>query len=254
MRSALFSRDGNCCAVEGTRLIRTAFPPASDRIIIIMEFQGTKRIEHTGTAPNSSAKMWVESVSAGMRTVEAVLREFSQNDVPVLVVAEHGSGKAAAAARIHTLSGRASEPFQAFQGREASEAHAGGVRRPGWYCLSSGSRRPDGAAQKELVRQIGLRWPWRQQKPCAALYLWNLAGVRARGQGRQVPRRSLLRDQRGLFAAAALAAAPRRHSSSAGLVSLSGGARFWPRRCPCSRVGNAKLLSGISAGRETFAN
>jgi len=46
-----------------------------------------------------------------MRTVEAVIRELSQNDVPVLVVAEHGSGKAAAAARIHVLSSRAAEPF-----------------------------------------------------------------------------------------------------------------------------------------------
>ena len=42
--------------------------------------------------------MWLESVSAGMRTVEAMIRELSQNDLPVLVVAEHGSGKAAAAA------------------------------------------------------------------------------------------------------------------------------------------------------------
>ncbi len=51
-----------------------------------------------------------------MRTVEAVIRELSQNDVPVLVVAEHGSGKAAAAARIHALSSRASEPFQVYHG------------------------------------------------------------------------------------------------------------------------------------------
>jgi DNA-binding NtrC family response regulator len=46
-----------------------------------------------------------------MRTVEAVIRELSQNDVPVLVVAEHGSGKAAAAPRIHVLSGHAQAPF-----------------------------------------------------------------------------------------------------------------------------------------------
>ena len=50
-----------------------------------------------------------------MRTVEAVIRELSQNDVPVLVVAERGSGKAAAAARIHALSSRAAEPFQLYQ-------------------------------------------------------------------------------------------------------------------------------------------
>ena len=46
-----------------------------------------------GKSQNGSARIWVESISAGMRTVEAVIRELSQNDVPVLVVAEHGSGK-----------------------------------------------------------------------------------------------------------------------------------------------------------------
>src|ERR1700729_1379733 len=76
---------------------------------------------NAGKSQNGGARTWVESISAGMRTVEAVIRELSQNDVPVLVVAEHGSGKAAAAARIHALSGRAAEPFQVYQGREASE-------------------------------------------------------------------------------------------------------------------------------------
>src|ERR1700686_4769791 len=75
-----------------------------------------------GDAPtNGNSRVWLESVSPGMRTVEAVIRELSQNDVPVLVVAEHGSGKAAAAARIHVLSSRALEPFQVYQGREVSE-------------------------------------------------------------------------------------------------------------------------------------
>ncbi len=45
-----------------------------------------------GVPRNGEGRVWLESVSAGMRTVEAVIRELSQNDVPVLVVAEHGSG------------------------------------------------------------------------------------------------------------------------------------------------------------------
>ena len=60
---------------------------------------------------NGGARVWVESVSAGMRTVEAVIRELSQNDVPVLVVAERGSGKAAA------------------HKRESDRTPAGGVRK-----------------------------------------------------------------------------------------------------------------------------
>ena len=91
-----------------------------------------------------------------MRTVEAMIRELSQNDVPMLVVAEHGSGKAAVAARIHSLSRRAAEPFQVYQGLEASEeilaardGQSGTV-----YLQEVGDL--TATAQKELVRQIGL--------------------------------------------------------------------------------------------------
>jgi DNA-binding NtrC family response regulator len=91
-----------------------------------------------------------------MRTVEAVIRELSQNDVPVLIVAEHGSGKAAASARIHALSSRAEEPFQVFQGREASEAVLAACEGQGGmvYLQEVGDLSP--SAQKELIRQIGL--------------------------------------------------------------------------------------------------
>jgi two-component system response regulator AtoC len=91
-----------------------------------------------------------------MRTVEAMIRELSQNDVPMLVVAEHGSGKAAVAARIHSLSRRAAEPFHVYQGQEATEeilaardGQSGTV-----YLQEVGDL--TAAAQKELVRQIGL--------------------------------------------------------------------------------------------------
>src|SRR5271157_856214 len=85
-----------------------------------MDLDRTKLLATAATPQNGSARVWLESVSAGMRTVEAMIRELSQNNVPVLVVAEHGSGKAAVAARIHTLSSRAAGPFQVLQGRETS--------------------------------------------------------------------------------------------------------------------------------------
>lgn len=121
-----------------------------------MDIDQTEILATAGAPQNGSARIWIESVSAGMRTVEAMIRELSQNDVPMLVVAEHGSGKAAVAARIHTLSRRAAEPFQVYQGHEASEevlasrdGQSGTV-----YLQEVGDLTV--AAQKELVRQIGL--------------------------------------------------------------------------------------------------
>jgi two-component system, NtrC family, response regulator AtoC len=110
----------------------------------------------TGAPQNGGARVWLESVSAGMRTVEAVIRELSQNDVPVLVVAEHGSGKAAAAARIHVLSGRASEPFQVYQGNEASEETLAARDDQGGTIYLQEVGDLTAAAQKELARQVGL--------------------------------------------------------------------------------------------------
>ncbi len=114
---------------------------------------------------NGGVRVWVESVSAGMRTVEAVIRELSQNDLPVLVVAEHGSGKAAAAARIHALSARAAEPFRVYQGREASEGMlaAGDGQGGTVYLQEVGDL--TAAVQKELVRQIGLNGAEQRRVP-----------------------------------------------------------------------------------------
>ena len=121
-----------------------------------MDIDRTEILATAGAPQNGSPRIWIESVSAGMRTVEAMIRELSQNDVPMLVVAEHGSGKAAVAARIHALSRRAAEPFQVYQGLEASEeilaardGQSGTV-----YLQEVGDL--TAAAQKELVRQIGL--------------------------------------------------------------------------------------------------
>ena len=121
-----------------------------------MDIDRTEILAIAAAPQNRSARIWIESVSAGMRTVEAMIRELSQNDVPVLVVAEHGSGKAAVAARIHSLSRRAAEPSHLYQGLEASEeilaardGQSGTV-----YLQEVGDL--TAAAQKELVRQIGL--------------------------------------------------------------------------------------------------
>lgn len=130
-----------------------------------MDFHSSKIMAGVGTASNGGSKVWLESVSPGMRTVEAVLRELSQNDVPVLVVAEHGAGKAAAAARIHSLSRRAAEPFQAFLGRETSERILADCDGQGGTVYLQEVGDLTAAAQKEMVRQIGLSDAERSRAP-----------------------------------------------------------------------------------------
>ncbi len=121
-----------------------------------MGLDGSEILATAGAGSKSGERVWLESVSAGMRTVEAVIRELSQNDLPVLVVAEHGSGKAAAAARIHVLSSRATEPFQVYQSGEAGEGILGARDGEGGTVYLQDVGELTAAAQKELVRQIGL--------------------------------------------------------------------------------------------------
>jgi len=121
-----------------------------------MGLDRTEILATAGASQSGGARVWLESVSAGMRTVEAVILELSQNDVPVLVVAEHGSGKAAAAARIHALSSRAAEAFQVHQGHEASAEILAARDGQGGTVYLQEVGDLAAAAQKELVRQIGL--------------------------------------------------------------------------------------------------
>ncbi|HEY3973303.1 MAG TPA: sigma 54-interacting transcriptional regulator [Candidatus Sulfotelmatobacter sp.] len=68
-----------------------------------------------GLAAAPAEIAFVEGVSASMRPVEAVIRELAQSEVPVLVLAEAGSGKHATALRIHRMSRRSAQPFRWFQ-------------------------------------------------------------------------------------------------------------------------------------------
>lgn len=55
--------------------------------------------------------VFVEAISAAMQPVEAVIRELAPGDVPVLLLAEPGTGKQATAHQIHELSRRRGFPF-----------------------------------------------------------------------------------------------------------------------------------------------
>jgi two-component system, NtrC family, response regulator AtoC len=55
---------------------------------------------------------FVEGVSPSMRSVEAVMLEVAQSEVPVLLLAERGAGKKATALRVHELSRRREQSFR----------------------------------------------------------------------------------------------------------------------------------------------
>src|SRR5579864_3451201 len=57
---------------------------------------------------------FVEGASPSMQAVEAMIRELAHSNVPVLLLAERGTGKRATAERIHALSGRAGERLHSF--------------------------------------------------------------------------------------------------------------------------------------------
>ena len=120
-----------------------------------MKTQRSEISMHSVSAGNGSARVWLESVSSGMRTVEAVIRELSQNDVPVLVVAEPGAGKEAAAERIHVLSRRAAEAFNVFHGAETSKDVLVAWERDGGTVYLQEVGDLDFATQMELVRILG---------------------------------------------------------------------------------------------------
>lgn len=84
---------------------------------------------------------FVESVSPGMRSVEAAMVEVAQSDVPVLFLAQPGAGKKAAAQRVHELSRRSRLLFRTIscatltQDRFSELAGQGGVLSAGTVYL-----------------------------------------------------------------------------------------------------------------------
>jgi DNA-binding NtrC family response regulator len=146
--------DGTECALSWDTVFSEDATPLFPEQNKQMDTERSEMLASSVTPHNGSARVWRESVSSGMRTVEAVIRELSQNDVPVLVVAEGGSGKQAAAARIHALSSRASEPFHVCHGHEATEDLLARWQGEGGTVYLQDVGDLDSSAQAELVRQI----------------------------------------------------------------------------------------------------
>ncbi|MGA2923496.1 MAG: sigma 54-interacting transcriptional regulator [Candidatus Sulfotelmatobacter sp.] len=71
---------------------------------------GSESIENAGTRYSE----FVPGLSPSMRSVEKVMLEVAQSEVPVLLLAENGAGKQATARRIHELSQRGKQLFRSF--------------------------------------------------------------------------------------------------------------------------------------------
>src|ERR1035441_9144983 len=73
--------------------------------------QGVKNVP-TAMIREPMRMEFVEGVSPSTRSVEAVMREVAQSEVPVLLLAERGAGKKATARRVHDLSRRGGQSFR----------------------------------------------------------------------------------------------------------------------------------------------
>src|ERR1700689_2036611 len=74
--------------------------------------QGVKSMQTPVVQEPPGKSDFVEGISPSMRTVEAVIGEVAQSEVPVLLLAESGAGKKATARRIHELSRHGKQTFR----------------------------------------------------------------------------------------------------------------------------------------------
>lgn len=123
----------------------------------------------TSAIVHESAGMdFVEGVSPSMRSVEAVMREVAQSEVPMLLLAEAGAGKRATARRVHDLSRHGGQPFRILSCAELESGQVEGfagtlyleevadlnVKAQGWLlqALTPASANDDNApAQTRIV-------------------------------------------------------------------------------------------------------
>src|SRR5579863_1025788 len=79
-----------------------------------MESQLRQRVKNLQAViiRDPKSRNFAEGVSPSMQSVEAVIREVAQSEVPVLLLGESGVGKKATARRVHDLSRRGRQPFR----------------------------------------------------------------------------------------------------------------------------------------------
>jgi two-component system response regulator AtoC len=93
------------------------------------EFTETKAVAGNG---NINVCDFVEGIGQGMKALDVVSRELARSEVPVLLLAEPGTGKKATAERIHQMSAHREEPFRVVACADMTEPMLGmGANAPG---------------------------------------------------------------------------------------------------------------------------
>src|SRR5581483_758141 len=78
------------------------------------EILGIPSLKGSSAPAGSASHLFVEGISPSIKAVERIIQELADSEVPVLILAESGAGKRATAERIHQLSDRRGEPFNAL--------------------------------------------------------------------------------------------------------------------------------------------
>ena len=158
--------------------------------------QGSEDIE-TATTPYTE---FVEGLSPSMRSVEKVMLEVAQSEVPVLLLAENGAGKKATARRIHELSQRGKQLFRSFScaalesGRfEDAAAQQGLVGEGTVFLAELADLSAKGQARLLQALTEGNSKEWPRARPGAA-DLWECAGPGSGSEGRKSTRGFVLQD------------------------------------------------------------
>jgi two-component system response regulator AtoC len=87
------------------------------------ELTETKAFAPQGDA---NSRDFVEGIGQSMKSLDVVIRELARSEVPVLLLAEAGTGKKATAERIHQMSAHREEPFRVVSCADVTESMLNG--------------------------------------------------------------------------------------------------------------------------------
>jgi two-component system response regulator AtoC len=134
---------------------------SSSRNYVMVEIEGGAPVPAPSSEKNEpprerarNSEAFLKGTTPGMRAVEEVIRELSQSDVSVLLLAEAGAGKQTVARRIHEASRRSSREFRLIGCGDLGPENFDGVA--GNVLACEGTIYLDEIADLSVAAQLGL--------------------------------------------------------------------------------------------------